>query len=105
VLATAAWLNARGVLLATLPITLSRPITGGRPEPTTPPAIIREIRRRTRVVVAFPDGHSALIFRAASLRHVVSTKWAALPIDGCTARPGKTGGSSVKVHTDVTDSE
>jgi putative transposase len=36
---------------------------------------IREIRRRTRVVGAFPDGHSALMLTAARLRHVASTKW------------------------------
>jgi putative transposase len=37
--------------------------------------IIREIRRRTRVVGAFPDGHSALMLTAARLRHIASTKW------------------------------
>src|ERR1700758_4869348 len=37
--------------------------------------IIREIRRRTRVVGAFPDGHSALMLSAARLRHIASTKW------------------------------
>ena len=37
--------------------------------------IIREIRRRTRVVGAFPDGHSALMLAAARLRHIASTKW------------------------------
>jgi transposase-like protein len=36
--------------------------------------IIREIRRRTRVVGAFPDGHSALMLVAARLRHIASTK-------------------------------
>ena len=35
----------------------------------------REIRRRTRVVGAFPDGKSALMLVAARLRHVASTKW------------------------------
>lgn len=34
-----------------------------------------EIRRRTRVVGAFPDGQSALILVAARLRHVAVTKW------------------------------
>jgi putative transposase len=38
--------------------------------------IIREIRRRTRVFGAFPDGHSALMLVAARLRHIASTKWA-----------------------------
>ena len=37
--------------------------------------IIREIRRRTRVVGAFPEGHSALMLVAARLRHIVSTRW------------------------------
>jgi transposase-like protein len=37
--------------------------------------IMREIRRRTRVVGAFPDGHSALMLCAARLRHVAGTKW------------------------------
>jgi putative transposase len=36
--------------------------------------INREIRRRTRVVGAFPDGHSALMLTAARLRHIASTK-------------------------------
>jgi transposase-like protein len=36
--------------------------------------IIREIRRRTRVVGAFPDGQSALMLVAARLRHIASTK-------------------------------
>jgi len=37
--------------------------------------IIREIRRWTRVVGAFPDGHSALMLVAARLGHIASTKW------------------------------
>jgi len=37
--------------------------------------ILREVRRRTRVVGAFPDGESALMLTAARLRHVASTKW------------------------------
>lgn len=35
----------------------------------------REIRRRTRVVGAFPDGHSALMLVCARVRHVASTTW------------------------------
>ena len=35
----------------------------------------REIRRRTRVVGAFPDGHSPLMLVAARLRHVAATRW------------------------------
>jgi transposase-like protein len=37
--------------------------------------IMREIRRRTRVVGNFPDGESALMLVAARLRHIASTKW------------------------------
>ncbi len=36
---------------------------------------MREIRRRTRVVGAFPDGRSALMLVAARLRHVAGTQW------------------------------
>ena len=36
---------------------------------------MREIRRRTRVVGAFPDGKSALMLVAARLRHVAGTRW------------------------------
>jgi len=37
--------------------------------------IMREIRRRTRVVGAFPDGRSALMLVAARLRHVAASAW------------------------------
>jgi transposase-like protein len=37
--------------------------------------LMREIRRRTRVVGAFPDGRSALMLVAARLRHVAGTRW------------------------------
>ena len=37
--------------------------------------IMREIRRRTRVVGNFPDGESALMLVSARLRHIASTKW------------------------------
>ena len=37
--------------------------------------MMREIRRRTRVVGNFPDGESALMLVAARLRHVAGTKW------------------------------
>jgi len=36
---------------------------------------MREIRRRTRVVGAFPDGNSALMLAAARLRHIAGTQW------------------------------
>src|SRR6266705_905344 len=37
--------------------------------------ILREIRRRTRVVGAFPDGQSALNLAAARLRYIAGTAW------------------------------
>lgn len=37
--------------------------------------IIREIRRRTRVVGAFLDGQSAVMLCAARLLHIAGTKW------------------------------
>jgi transposase-like protein len=37
--------------------------------------IMKEVRRRTRVVGAFPDGRSALMPVAARLRHIAGTKW------------------------------
>jgi transposase-like protein len=37
--------------------------------------IMREIRRRTRVVGSFPDGNSALMLVAARLRHIAGTRW------------------------------
>jgi putative transposase len=37
--------------------------------------IMREIRRRTRVVGNFPDGNSAVMLVAARLRHLSGTKW------------------------------
>lgn len=37
--------------------------------------LMKEIRRRTRVVGAFPDGQSALMLAAARLRHVAGTAW------------------------------
>jgi putative transposase len=37
--------------------------------------ILREVRRRTRVVGNFPDGRSALMLVCARLRYIVSTAW------------------------------
>jgi putative transposase len=37
--------------------------------------ILREVRRRTRVVGAFPDGESALMLVGARLRYISSKKW------------------------------
>jgi len=37
--------------------------------------LMREIRRRTRVVGNFPDGESALMLVAARLRYVAGTRW------------------------------
>ena len=39
--------------------------------------IVKEIRRRTRVVGAFPDGQSCLNLAAARLRHIAGTTWSA----------------------------
>ena len=37
--------------------------------------IMKEIRRRTRVIGTFPDGHSAMMLVGARLRHISTTKW------------------------------
>ncbi len=37
--------------------------------------LMREIRRRTRVVGCFPDGQSALMLVSARLRHIAGTRW------------------------------
>jgi transposase-like protein len=37
--------------------------------------LMREIKRRTKVVGAFPDGNSAVMLSAARLRHVAGTRW------------------------------
>ena len=37
--------------------------------------LLKEARRRTKVVGAFPDGHSALMLVSARLRHVSATTW------------------------------
>ena len=37
--------------------------------------IMREIRRRARVVGSFPGGPSALMLVAARLRHIAATRW------------------------------
>jgi len=39
--------------------------------------ILKEVRRRTRVVGAFPDGESALMLVAARLRYIASSSWGA----------------------------
>jgi len=37
--------------------------------------LMREIRRRTRVVGCFPDGQSAMMLAAARLRYIAGTRW------------------------------
>jgi len=37
--------------------------------------VLREIRRCTRIVGAFPDGESALMLVAVRLRHIAGSKW------------------------------
>ena len=40
--------------------------------------LIKEIRRRTKVAGAFPDGQSCLCLAAARLQHVAGTQWSTL---------------------------
>jgi putative transposase len=37
--------------------------------------IMKEIKRRTKVVGSFPDGNSAVMLASARLRHIMGTKW------------------------------
>ena len=37
--------------------------------------LLREVRRRTRAVGAFPGGKAALMLAAARLRHAAGTRW------------------------------
>ena len=37
--------------------------------------ILKEVRRRTKVIGAFPDGESALMLVGARLRYITTTKW------------------------------
>jgi len=37
--------------------------------------LLKEVRRRTKVIGAFPDGHSELMLVAARLRHVSAINW------------------------------
>ncbi len=37
--------------------------------------VVREIRRRTRVVGSFPDGRSALMLAAGRLRYISGGRW------------------------------
>jgi putative transposase len=37
--------------------------------------VLKEVKRRTKVIGAFPDGESAVMLTAARLRHVGSSKW------------------------------
>lgn len=56
--------------------------------------IMREIRRRTRVVGAFPDGQSCLNLAAARLRHIAGTQWSMrryINMDPLTAARAETG--------------
>lgn len=37
--------------------------------------VLKEVRRRTKVIGAFPDGQSAMMLVGARLRHITTTKW------------------------------
>ncbi len=39
------------------------------------PILVREVRRRTRVVGTFPDGHSALMLVTARLKYIAECEW------------------------------
>ena len=60
--------------------------------------IMREIRRRTRVVGAFPDGQSCLNLAAARLRHIAGTQWSTrkyMNMDPLHAAKSETNGAVV----------
>lgn len=59
--------------------------------------INREVRRRTRVVGAFPDGQSALMLVAARLRHVAGTQVGHAEIPGHEAAEGVVAGDASAV--------
>ena len=42
--------------------------------------IMKEIRRRARVIGAFPDGYSAMMLVGARLRHISTTKMGNSPV-------------------------
>ena len=67
---------AEAAVEETLTFTPSRKSTGDACAPTIHSnELLREIRRRTRVVGAFPDDQSALNLAAARLRHIAGTAW------------------------------
>ena len=58
--------------------------------------IMKKIRRRTRVVGAFPDGQSCLNLAAVRLRHIAGTQWSArkhMNMAPLCAAPAKTAGA------------
>ncbi len=60
--------------------------------------LMREIRRRTRVVGAFPDGQSCLNLAAARLRHIAGTQWSTrryMNMDPLTAMKNQPQGTAV----------
>ena len=52
---------------------------GDRANQNSPVPRGQGLRRRTRVVGAFPDGNSALMLAGARLRHITTTKWGTKP--------------------------
>ena len=57
------------------PTSRSPESTGGASGRTIRSSASCAMRRRTRVVGAFPDGNSALNLAAARLRHIAGTRW------------------------------
>jgi hypothetical protein len=60
--------------------------------------ILREIRRRTRVVGAFPDGHSALNLAAAKLRHIAGNAWSTKRYLNVSCSLQNSGPARVRIH-------
>ena len=54
---------------------ITQALWGTRVSAGTVSRLNREIRRRTRVVGAFPDGHSALMLVCARLRYMENSMW------------------------------
>jgi hypothetical protein len=58
-----------------VPVTERQPLICPKTANNPMERLLKEARRRTKVVGAFPDGHSALMLVSARLRHVSATTW------------------------------